>query len=147
MLSHLNLLSNVQACIAPIPADQGSKVLSFLPVCHVYERMLHYLYMYLGCSIYFAESMETIGENIREVKPEVFSAVPRLIEKVFDKIMLKGEDLTGIKRKLFFWAVDLAEEYDFMGKSVWYTFKLTIARKLIFKKWQEALGGNVRAIA
>ena len=147
MLSHSNLLSNVQACIAPIPAKQGSKVLSFLPVCHVYERMLHYLYMYLGCSIYFAESMETIGENIREVKPEVFSAVPRLIEKVFDKIMAKGEDLLGIKRKLFFWAVSLAEEYDFMGKSTWYKIKLGIARKLIFKKWKEALGGNVRAIA
>jgi long-chain acyl-CoA synthetase len=147
MLSHINLLSNVEACIAPIPASQGSKVLSFLPVCHVYERMLHYLYMYLGCSVYFAESMETIGENIREVKPEVFSAVPRLIEKVFDKIMAKGEDLSGIKRKLFFWAVSLAEEYDFMGKSSWYHFKLSIARKLIFKKWQEALGGNVRAIA
>ena len=147
MLSHSNLLSNVQACIAPIPAKQGSKVLSFLPVCHVYERMLHYLYMYLGCSIYFAESMETIGENIREVKPEVFSAVPRLIEKVFDKIMAKGEDLTGIKRKLFFWAVGIAEEFDFMGKSTWYKIKLGIARKLIFKKWQEALGGNVRAIA
>jgi long-chain acyl-CoA synthetase len=147
MLSHLNLLSNVEACIDPIPASQGSKVLSFLPVCHVYERMLHYLYMYLGCSIYFAESMETIGENIREVKPEVFSAVPRLIEKVFDKIMAKGEDLSGVKRKLFFWAVALAEEYDFMGKSSWYHFKLSIARKLIFKKWQEALGGNVRAIA
>ncbi len=147
MLSHSNLLSNVQACIAPIPAKQGSKVLSFLPVCHVYERMLHYLYMYLGCSIYFAESMETIGENIREVKPEVFSAVPRLIEKVFDKIMAKGEDLTGIKRKLFFWAVGIAEEYDFMGKSTWYKIKLGIARKLIFKKWKEALGGNVLAIA
>jgi long-chain acyl-CoA synthetase len=91
--------------------------------------------------------METIGENIREVKPEVFSAVPRLIEKVFDKIMAKGEDLSGIKRKLFFWAVGLAEEYDFMGKSTWYKIKLGIARKLIFKKWQEALGGNVLAIA
>ena len=147
MLSHINLLSNVEACIAPIPAAQGSKVLSFLPVCHVYERMLHYLYMYLGCSIYFAESMETIGENIREVKPEVFSAVPRLIEKVFDKIMAKGEDLSGIKRKLFFWAVGIAEEFDFMGKSTWYKIKLSIARKLIFKKWQEALGGNVLAIA
>lgn len=147
MLSHSNLLSNVQACIAPIPAKQGSKVLSFLPVCHVYERMLHYLYMYLGCSIYFAESMETIGENIREVKPEVFSAVPRLIEKVFDKIMAKGEDLSGVKRKLFFWAVGIAEEFDFMDKSALYKIKLGIARKLIFKKWQEALGGNVRAIA
>jgi long-chain acyl-CoA synthetase len=103
--------------------------------------------MYLGCSIYFAESMDTIGDNIREVKPDVFTAVPRLIEKVFDKIMAKGDELTGIKRRLFFWAVDLAEEYDPVNRSGWYNFKLGIARKLIFSKWQEALGGNVRAIA
>eukprot|EP00353_Schmidingerella_taraikaensis_P012993 CAMPEP_0185568048 /NCGR_PEP_ID=MMETSP0434-20130131/1128_1 /TAXON_ID=626734 ORGANISM="Favella taraikaensis, Strain Fe Narragansett Bay" /NCGR_SAMPLE_ID=MMETSP0434 /ASSEMBLY_ACC=CAM_ASM_000379 /LENGTH=564 /DNA_ID=CAMNT_0028182429 /DNA_START=74 /DNA_END=1768 /DNA_ORIENTATION=+ len=147
MLSHNNLLSNALACEAPIPADKNSKVLSFLPVCHVYERMLHYLYMYLGCSIYFAESLDTIGDNIREVKPDVFTAVPRLIEKVFDKIMAKGDDLTGIKRKLFFWAVALAEEYDPVNRSAWYNFRLAIARKLIFSKWQEALGGNVRAIA
>ena len=147
MLSHSNILSNVAACLNPIPADNSSRVLTFLPVCHIYERMLHYLYMYIGCSIYFAESMDTIGDNIREIKPDVFSAVPRLIEKVFDKIMAKGDDLTGIKRKLFFWAVDLAEEYDVVGKSGWYHFKLKIARKLIFSKWQEALGGNVRAIA
>lgn len=147
MLSHRNLLSNVSACMRPIPADNHSKVLSFLPVCHVYERMLHYLYMQIGCSIYFAESMDTIGENIKEVKPDLFSAVPRLIEKVFDKIMAKGEDLKGIKRSLFFWAVRLAEQYETVGKSQWYHFKLAIARKLIFSKWQEALGGNVRAIA
>ena len=104
MLSHRNLLSNVEATIEPIPADKNSKVLSFLPVCHVYERMLHYLYMYIGASIHFAESMDTIGDNIKEVKPDVFTAVPRLIEKVFDKIMAKGDELTGIKRKLFFWA-------------------------------------------
>jgi long-chain acyl-CoA synthetase len=103
--------------------------------------------MYLGCSIHFAESMDTIGENIREVKPDVFTAVPRLIEKVFDKIMATGDALTGVKRKLFFWAVGLAEEYDVVGKSGWYKFKLGIARKLIFSKWQLALGGNVRAIA
>ncbi len=147
MLSHNNLLSNLDACKSRIPADNHSSVLTFLPVCHVYERMLHYLYMYLGCSIYFAESMDTIGENIREVKPDVFTAVPRLIEKVFDKIMATGDSLTGIKRKLFFWAVGLAEEYDVIGKSSWYNFKLKIARKLIFSKWQQALGGNVRAIA
>jgi long-chain acyl-CoA synthetase len=147
MLSHKNILSNVEACLDPIPADNSSKVLTFLPVCHIYERMLHYLYMYIGCSVYFAESMDTIGDNIREVQPDVFTAVPRLIEKVFDKIMAKGDDLTGIKRKLFFWAVDLAEEYDVVGKSGWYHFKLKIARKLIFSKWQEALGGKVRAIA
>jgi len=148
MLSHKNILSNVEACIEPIPADQHSKVLSFLPVCHIYERMLHYLYMYLGCSIHFAESMETIGENIREVKPDVFSAVPRLIEKVYDKIIAKGDELTGIKRKLFFWAAGLAERFDNTGKnSIFFSIQLAIARKLIFSKWKEALGGNVRAIA
>jgi long-chain acyl-CoA synthetase len=147
MLSHKNILSNVEACTGTIPADQNSKVLSFLPVCHIYERMLHYLYMYIGCSIHFAESMETIGDNIREVKPDVFTAVPRLIEKVFDKIMAKGDDLSGIKRALFFWAVRVGEEYDVIGKSFWYKIKLAIARKLIFSKWKEALGGNVRAIA
>jgi long-chain acyl-CoA synthetase len=147
MLSHKNILSNVEACIDPIPADQNSKVLSFLPVCHIYERMLHYLYMHIGCSIHFAESLETIGDNIREVKPDVFTAVPRLIEKVYDKIIAKGDELTGIKRKLFFWAVSVGEEYDVIGKGLWYKIKLAIARKLIFSKWQEALGGNVRAIA
>ena len=147
MLSHHNILSNVDACQYTIPADNNSNVLSFLPVCHIYERMLHYLYMYMGCSIHFAESMETIGDNIREVKPEVFTAVPRLIEKVYDKILAKGEELTGLKRKLFFWAVDLAEEYELSGKSAWYSFKLAIARKIIFSKWKLALGGNVRAIA
>ncbi len=147
MLSHNNILSNVLACQPRIPADQHSRVLTFLPVCHIYERMLHYLYIHLGASIYFAESLDTIGDNIREVKPHVFTAVPRLLEKVFDKIMAKGDELTGIKRKLFFWAVELAEEYDVKGKSGWYNFRLKIARKLIFSKWQEALGGEVRAIA
>lgn len=147
MLSHNNLLSNVIDCQPRIPADHNSKSLTFLPVCHVYERMLHYLYMSIGCSIYFAESIDTIGDNIKEVKPDIFTAVPRLIEKVFEKIMAKGDELTGIKRKLFFWAVALGEEFELEGKSGWYNFKLGIARKLIFSKWQEALGGNVRAIA
>jgi long-chain acyl-CoA synthetase len=147
MLSHQNLLSNVGACIEPIPADNHSRVLTFLPICHVYERMLHYLYMYLGCSVYFAESMDTIGDNIKEVKPDVFSAVPRLIEKVFDKIMAKGDELKGIKRGLFYWALNLAENYDNVHATPFFKFKLGIARKLIFSKWQEALGGNVKAIA
>jgi long-chain acyl-CoA synthetase len=147
MLSHNNLLSNVLSCKYSIPADEHSRVLTFLPVCHVYERMLHYLYMYCGSSIYFAESMDTIGVNIKEVKPHVFTAVPRLLEKVYDRIMANGDALTGIKRKLFFWAVELADEYDVIGKSWWYKFKLSIARKLIFSKWQEALGGEVKAIA
>lgn len=147
MLSHKNILSNVEVCIDPIPADENSRVLTFLPLCHIFERMLHYLYMYLGCSIYFAESMDTIGDNIREVKPHVFTAVPRLIEKVFDKIMAKGDELSGIKRSLFFWAVELAEKYDPVNRSGIYNMKLGIARKLIFSKWQEALGGEVRAMA
>ena len=147
MLSHSNILSNVFACQSRIPADNNSNVLSFLPVCHIYERMLHFLYMYIGCSIYFGESMETIGENIREVKPDVFSAVPRLIEKVYDKIIAKGDELSGLKKKLFFWAVALAENYELKGKSPLYKMQLAIARKLIFSKWQLALGGNVKAIA
>jgi long-chain acyl-CoA synthetase len=147
MLSHKNILSNVLACVEPIPADHHSRVLTFLPICHIYERMLHYLYMYIGCAIYFAESMDTIGENIREVKPHVFSAGPRLIEKVFDKIMSKGEELKGIKKWMFYWAVNLAEKYNDEKNSAFYLCRLSIARKLIFKKWQEALGGNVHAIA
>jgi long-chain acyl-CoA synthetase len=146
MLSHNNIVSNVLACVDRMPCDHNSRVLTFLPVCHVYERMLHYLYMYMGCAIYFAESLDTIGENIREVKPHMFTAVPRLIEKVFDKIIQKGEELTGLKRKLFFWAVSLGEEYEVGRSDFWYTFKLSIARKLIFSKWKEALGGEVRAI-
>ncbi len=147
MLSHKNLLSNVIACKPRLPVSPGARSLSFLPVCHVYERMLLYLYQYTGVAVYFAESMDTIGDNLKEVKPQVFTAVPRLLEKVYDKIMAKGEALTGIKRKLFFWAVALGDEYDVKGKSAWYLFKLKIARKLIFSKWKEALGGNTLAVA
>lgn len=147
MLSHNNLLSNVLSCKFSIPADENSRVLTFLPVCHVYERMLHYLYMYCGSSIYFAESMDTIGPNMLEVKPHVFTAVPRLLEKVFDKIMLTGESLTGFKRRIFFWSVGVAEQYDTGKLGFWYKIKLGIARKLVFSKWQAALGGEVKAIA
>ena len=147
MLSHKNLLSNVKACEPRLPVDSSAKSLSFLPVCHVYERMLLYLYQYTGVSVYFAESMDTIGDNLKEVKPQVFTAVPRLLEKVYDKIIAKGEALSGIKRKLFFWAVELGEQYDVKNRSAFYDFKLKIARKLIFSKWQEALGGNTLAVA
>lgn len=147
MLSHNNLLSNVLSCKYSIPADEHSRVLTFLPVCHVYERMLHYLYMYCGSAIYFAESMDTIGPNMLEVKPHVFTAVPRLLEKVFDRIMLKGEELTGFKRRIFFWSVSVAEQYDTGKLGFWYKIKLAIARKLVFSKWQQALGGEVKAIA
>jgi len=148
MLSHENLISNARASADRLPVDHKGKALSFLPLCHVYERMLIYLYMIKGVSIYYAESLETIGDNLREVKPMVFTAVPRLLEKVFDKIMAKGAELTGIKRTLFYWAVNLAETYEPYGKNgAWYELKLWIARKLIFKKWKEALGGNAKAVA
>lgn len=147
MLSHRNIASNSIDCDDRIPDFSGStKALSFLPVCHVYERMLIYLYCRRGISIYYAENMESIGDNMREIKPEIFSAVPRLLEKVFDKIMAKGQDLTGVKRNLFYWAVELGEQYELKNRSPWYNLQLGIARKLIFSKWQEALGGNVKAI-
>lgn len=147
MLSHHNLVSDFLAVRHSTPVDNTCKAISFLPLNHVYERMLTYLYMYLGVSIYYAESIETIGDNIREVHPQVFSAVPRLLEKVFAKIMAKGEELTGIKRKLFFWAVNLGLEYEFNKENgIWYEFMLSIANKIIFNKWREALGGNVKAI-
>ncbi|GCD79490.1 AMP-dependent synthetase/ligase [Schleiferia thermophila] len=147
MLCHRNIASNVKNCQDRLPITDQGIALSFLPMCHIYERMLNYLYCYNSMSVYYAESLETIGDNLREVKPTIFTAVPRLLEKVFAKIMDKGAALTGIKKALFFWAVNLAEEYDVKGKSAFYHFKLKIARKLIFSKWQEALGGRVLAIA
>ena len=149
MLSHQNIVSNVIASQKRLPLTYGNaKALSFLPMCHIYERMLLYLYFYSGTQIYFAESLETISENLNEIKPEFMTAVPRLLEKLFDKIIAKGELLTGIKKKLFDWAVGLGLCYEPYGKNGWfYEFQLKIARKLIFKKWQEALGGNLTTIA
>jgi long-chain acyl-CoA synthetase len=147
MLSHKNLVSNFLAVKDLPPLTDKDRVLSFLPLNHVYERMLTYLYMYIGASIYYAESLETIGDNLKEIKPQVFSAVPRLLEKVYDKIVSKGADLTGVKKKLFFWALDLGLRYELEGKNGWwYEFQLMLANKIIFSKWREALGGNVRAI-
>ena len=149
MLSHKNIASNAKYSSERLPIDIGkSKALSFLPVCHIYERMLLYMYQYAGVEIHFAESLDTISENLKEVKPHVMSAVPRLLEKVYDKIYAKGAELSGIKKKLFFWAVELGLEYEPYGENGWwYESKLSIARKLIFSKWQEALGGNLKAIA
>ena len=147
MLSHRNIASNTIASRERLPVGPDATSVSFLPLCHSYERMLVYLYLYTGVGVYYAENMETIGDNIREVKPDVFTAVPRLLEKVYDRIMDKGKALTGAKRALFFWAVELAEEFDLYGKSPWYKARLAVARKLIFSKWQEALGGNVKTIA
>ena len=146
MLSHKNIFSNVYAVRDLPPCDHNDRCLSFLPLNHIYERMLVTLYMYLGVSIYYAESLETIGDNLREIRPHVFSCVPRLLEKVYDRIVSKGNELTGIKRKLFFWALALGEKFEGVGKGGWwYNFQLGLANKLIFSKWREALGGNVRA--
>jgi long-chain acyl-CoA synthetase len=147
MLTHNNLISNVTAAQPVCPVTNEHKVLSFLPLSHIFERMLTYLYLYVGAGIYYAESLDTIGENLKEVQPFAFSTVPRLLEKVYDKIVAKGEELTGIKRKLFFWALALGQKYELDGKNgAWYEFQLKIANKLIFSKWREALGGNVGVI-
>lgn len=148
MLSHQNLVSNAVASRERLPVGSEAKSLSFLPLCHVYERMVSYLYIYTGTSIYYAESLETIGDNLREVHPDVFTAVPRLLEKVYDKIVAKGSELSGIKKALFFWALNLGQQYELNGKNgAWYEFQLKLANKIIFSKWREALGGNAKAVA
>ncbi|WBX72651.1 AMP-dependent synthetase/ligase [Tenacibaculum pacificus] len=146
MLSHKNIVSNVLTSEKRVPLLYGQeRGLSFLPVCHVFERVILYLYQYCGISIYFAESIQKLSENAQEIKPHVMTAVPRLYEKIYDKIYAKGTDLTGIKKKLFFWAIDLGLKYEPYGANGWwYEKQLSIARKLIFSKWQAALGGELK---
>ena len=149
MLSHQNIYSNVMFSKESFPFEDApdSKVLSFLPLNHIFEKMVTYIYLYSGISIYYAESLDTIGDNLKEIKPDGFTTVPRLLEKVFEKIMAKGAEQTGIKKKLFFWAVALGEKYDnIQSGGFWYNLQLAIANKLIFTKWREALGGNVSFI-
>ena len=146
MLSHKNILSNVMACISCFPPT-SEKALSFLPLNHIFEKMVSYLYLFNSTSIYYAESLDTIADNLREVKPNMFTTVPRLLEKVYDRIMQKGNQLTGIKKKLFFWAHGLAEKFEINKKQgMWYTMQLSLANKLIFSKWREGLGNNIRCI-
>ncbi|MEE9362115.1 MAG: AMP-dependent synthetase/ligase [Cellulophaga sp.] len=149
MLSHSNLVSNALESSKRFPiVDGNTDALSFLPVCHVYERMIIYLYQYRGVTVHYAESMEKIGDNIKEVAPLVMTAVPRVLEKVYDKIIAKGADLPGIKKKLFFWAVEVGLQYEPYGQNGWwYEKKLALARKLIFSKWKAGLGGNLSLIA
>lgn len=150
MLSHKNIVTNALYSFERLPLEGGreQRALSFLPVCHVYERMLIYLYQFTGTSIYYAESIEAISDNLKEVKPDVMSAVPRLLEKVYDKIITTGSELNPMLRAIFFWAVEVGEAWEpYKQNGAWYEFKLSIAKKLIFKKWQEALGGNLKAIA
>ena len=144
VLTHHNLVNNFEKSSVLLPPGL-EKALSFLPLSHIFERMISYLYAYGNVGVYYAESMETIVADIQEVKPNAFSTVPRLLEKVYDKIMEKGKDLTGLKKGIFFWSLALAEKYDH-NNGWWYNLKLSIARKLVFKKWQEALGGNIVVI-
>jgi long-chain acyl-CoA synthetase len=147
MLSHRNILSNVIASLEAFPPGTRQKSLSFLPLNHIFERMVTYIYLFNNTTIYYAESLETIGDNLKEVQPNMFTTVPRLLEKVYDKIMMKGSELTGTKRKLFFWAHSLAEKFEInKDQGFWYNTQLAIANKLIFSKWREALGGNLQCI-
>ena len=148
MLTHKNIVQNILASIPRLPLMEGTtRVLSFLPLCHIFERVLIYIYQHAGVSVYFAESLETIGANAQEIKPNLMSVVPRLLEKVFDKIYAKGTELSGIKKSLFFWAIKLGERYEPYGvNGWWYEFQLKIARKLIFSKWQAALGGALHTM-
>lgn len=147
MLSHANLLSNALANRDAAPFEKDWRVLSFLPLNHVFERMLTVLYLYMGLSIYYAESMDKIADNLKEVKPHCFATVPRLLEKVYERIVSKGHDLTGVKKQLFFWSLNLGLRYELHGANGWwYELQLKLANKIIFSKWREALGGNVKVI-
>ncbi|PSL03420.1 AMP-dependent synthetase/ligase [Cecembia rubra] len=148
MLTHNNVISNLFAIEDRIIAPKGmGKALSFLPLCHIYERVGSFCFIYMGISIYYAESMETIGDNLKEIQPHVFNTVPRLLEKVYDKIVSKGYELTGVKKSLFFWALNLGLKYEpNKNQGGWYNFQLKMANKIIFSKWREALGGNVMQI-
>ena len=141
MLSHSNIVSQIHN-LKMTPAEWSKKALSFLPLCHAYERMLVYLYQYLGMSVYYAESLATIAENIKEINPTMMSAVPRLLEKIYDKLYLAGKKLPFIQRNLYYWAFNLATHYQLEGMSGWMKAKLKVADKLIFTKWREAIGGN-----
>ncbi|MCX6182567.1 MAG: long-chain fatty acid--CoA ligase [Bacteroidetes bacterium] len=145
MLTHKNLVSNFICGSHITPFKYHHVALSFLPLCHVFERMLIYLYQYQGLSLYYAESIDTIGENIREIKPHTFTAVPRLIEKVYDKIIAGGNSKTGIQKMIFQWAIKVASEFEF-EKSAWYNFKHSIADKLVYSKIRANLGGNILCI-
>src|SRR5574344_1015656 len=147
MLTHESILSNVKA-VAPItPSDSKSKALSYLPLCHAYERMMIYTWQYVGASVYYAENLATIADNLKELQPELFTSVPRLLEKFYDRILSMGNKQKGLKRKIFFWANDIALAYEIgKEKKFWYGLKLRIARRLVLRKWEAGLGGHLRVI-
>jgi long-chain acyl-CoA synthetase len=147
MLSHKNISSNVNRCIQFFTmCDENGKALSFLPLNHILEKMVMYIYVKKGITVYFAEDLGKVGDNLREVKPDLFTTVPRLLEKVYEKIMEKGNALTGMKKKIFFWALGIAERYELKGNGFFYNIQRSIADKLVYTKWREAVGGNVKAI-
>ena len=147
MLSHRNILSNVVSCLPCFPPGEDHRALSFLPLNHIFERMVSYIYLFKGTAIYYAESLDTIGDNLKEVQPHLFTTVPRLLEKVYDRIMTKGRELSGIKKRLFFWAHSLAEKFEInKNQGPWYNMQLALANKLIFSKWREGLGGRLMCI-
>ncbi len=147
MLSHGNILSNVNSIQQIMPINNSHRVISFLPICHIFERTAVYYYMKIGAAIYYAESIEKVGDNLKEIKPNYFTTVPRLLEKIYDKIMEKGRDLKQPKQAIFGWAVNLANHYHPQGKTnLFYDVRLWVARKIVFSKWLEALGGEVKGI-
>jgi long-chain acyl-CoA synthetase len=146
MLSHSNLLSNVKETVGAHDLGYGHRAMSFLPLCHVLERMMNYHYQYKGISIYYVENMGTVGEVVKEIKPHIFVTVPRMLEKVYDNIISKGRSLSWAKKKIFFWAVRLGMKFRLKGNSGFYRFRLKMARKLIFSKWKEALGNELIVI-
>jgi long-chain acyl-CoA synthetase len=147
MLNHNNIISNFKACVHILPFGEEGRALSYLPLCHIYERMLNYLCQYAGVSVYYAESIATIGDNVKEVKPNLISTVPRLLEKIYDKIINTGRKLKGIKKFIFFRAVHIGLNYELnRANGWWYTIQLNLARKLVFSKWNESLGGNLKVI-
>jgi long-chain acyl-CoA synthetase len=148
MLSHKNIMSNVLASgdvLSQIPVG-NSRAFSFLPMNHIFEKMCTYIYLFYGFSVSYAENMDTIGANIRDVKPDIFTAVPRLLEKIFERIMAEGQKLSGVKKKIFLWSVKVAGQFEIENTSAWYKIKLAIADKLVFSKWRAAIGGNLKAI-
>jgi long-chain acyl-CoA synthetase len=146
MITHANILNNAKAITPIIPVKEDSRCLSYLPLCHVYERMMMYAWHHVGVSIYYAESMATIADNLKEIRPDIFTSVPRLLEKFYDKILSVGYKQKGVKKRIFFWANSVALDYDIEGKSKWYQWKLKIARKLVLNKWKAALGGQLSVI-
>lgn len=149
MLSHDNIIANVMSATEITPCKAYARGLTFLPPCHAYERMVIYTYFYIGITVYIAESFEKIGQNLMEIKPHIMTAVPRILEKVYEKIIKKGHNLQGVKRKIFDWAVSVGENYDPVPekRSFIYHMKLTLAKKLVLNKWYEGLGGELQTVA